>query len=324
MRVQDSIDAYVASLEQRGRKPATVRQYRVRLASFRAKYGELDLEALTREQLAEHLERQRTFADGRPKAPDTVRADAVALEQWQKWGVGAGHLAAPLLVGLKKPKGRERDQLPTPEESQRILAHGAEDFRDVYRALRLTGARPGELVGAQIEDIDSRAGEIVLRDHKTAGKTGKPRRIAIGHAALKEILARQIGERRTGPIFRRSSGRAWTVPALSTAYRTARRAAGLPEGLVLYLARHEHATQLYRQTQDLKAVADALGHTQLSTTMRYTRVESETLKKHQQLFDEGFSEAADPPRSNEFTQSADPGKASESPPPSAPPLPVRD
>lgn len=292
MLVIESVDAFLASVATR-RKPATVRQYSGRLAALRKRLGDRDLAALTRRDLLDFLEAESRFADGRLKAPDTRRASAVSIEQWQKWAVESAHLAAPLLEKIAKPRGRERDQLPSPDETRRILDQGAEDFRQIYRALRLTGARPGELAAATIEQIDRRAGEIVLVDHKTAGKTGKPRRIAIGHPALEEILRAEIGDRTSGPIFRRASGRPWTVPALSTAYRNARRAAGLPEGLVLYLTRHEHATQLYRQTKDLKAVADALGHSQLATTMRYTRVESETLKQNQKLFDEGLG--TDPP-----------------------------
>jgi hypothetical protein len=41
-------------------------------------------------------------------------------------------------------------------------------------------ARTGELWRATIADIDRAANVIVLWEHKTARKTGKPRRIPIG------------------------------------------------------------------------------------------------------------------------------------------------
>jgi len=198
----------------------------------------------------------------------------------------ASGLKRPITAKLKKPGGRKRELLPTPEETARLLVHSRPDFSILYRALRLTGARPGELCKALITDIDRRAGEIVLHDHKTAGKTGAPRRIAIGHPTLQELLQTAIADRTEGPIFLDRQGRAWTTARLSASYRRARIKAGLQRGLVLYLARHEHATQIYKATGDLKATADALGHRQLSTTMRYTRIDGETLKKNQKLFDE--------------------------------------
>lgn len=288
MLVKEAVEGFIAwCLEQR-LKPATIAVYRGRLVWLKRALGERELDSLTKEDVKAFLARESRFADGRPKAPDTIRLNAVAFDRVQKWALEHGHLDDLIIAKIPKPGGRKRELLPAPEETQQILNEGPEDFQMIYRALRLCGARPGELCAAQIKDIDRRAGEIVLKDHKTVGKTGRPRRIALGHPALAELVRQAISDRTEGPIFLRANGRAWDTQALSSAYRRARKRAGLPEGLVLYLARHEHATQLYKKTGDLKAVADALGHTQIQTTMRYTRVDGETLKKNQQLFDEGL------------------------------------
>src|SRR6516165_3814815 len=69
-----------------------------------------------------------------------------------------------------------------------------------FSALRQCGARPGELCQATIADIDRAAKAIILREQKTARKTRKPRRIAIGRK-LGDLLAQAIGDRQTGPIF---------------------------------------------------------------------------------------------------------------------------
>ena len=108
------------------------------------------------------------------------------------------------------------------------------------------GARPGELCRATIGDIDRTANAIILREHKTARKTGKPRRIPIGRK-LGELLAQAIGERQSGPIFLSPAGKAWTVPNLSRTYSRLRDLAGLPRDLVLYLARHECGTKICRE-----------------------------------------------------------------------------
>ena len=87
---------------------------------------------------------------------------------------------------------------------------------------------------------------IILREHKTARKTGKPRRIPIG-TKLGELLTQAIGERQAGPIFLSPTGRAWTVPNLSRTYSRLRDTAGLPRDLVLHLPRHECGTKLCRE-----------------------------------------------------------------------------
>ena len=50
--------------------------------------------------------------------------------------------------------------------------------------------------------------------------------------------------------------------------------------------RHEHGTQIYEATQDLKATAEALGHSGVSNTLRYTRRNATRAKTTQALFDD--------------------------------------
>lgn len=310
----DAIDLFLADVAKRA-APATVTHYKKRLSAFRRELGtrllptadELAVFAaavrrgetpaddgakLMPNTVAEFLGRETVWQSGpkagQKKAPDTVRTTIVAWEQLQRWLVETGRLLDPLTKKMKKPGGRKRDALPTPAETKKLLEKAPDDFKKIYRAMRLTGTRPSEICKARIEDLDRTAGEIILVEHKTAAKTGKPRRIAVGHPALVALIDEAIGDRTAGRIFLRSCGLPWTAEALSNTYRRLRDAAGLRSELVLYLARHEHATELYRQLGDLKAVADALGHSQLSTTMRYTRVDGAQLKKNQSRFNEGL------------------------------------
>ncbi len=53
-------------------------------------------------------------------------------------------------------------------------------------------------------------------------------------------------------------------------FEKARKEAGLPNDLVLYYcARHGFGTEMYRATKNLFAVMNVMGHTTLSTTMKY-------------------------------------------------------
>jgi integrase len=140
---------------------------------------------------------------------------------------------------------------------------------------------PGELCRATIADIDRTANAVVLRDHKTARKTGKPRRIPIGRK-LGELLSQAIGERQAGPIFRSPAGKAWTVPNLSRTYSRLRDLAGLPRDLVLYLARHECGTKIRRE-KEIEYARRLLGHANISTTQRYMHLDDRELADAQDL-----------------------------------------
>ncbi len=126
-----------------------------------------------------------------------------------------------------------------------IFANAQDDFRLMYSALRRTGARPSELCGAMIEQIQQVDGirRIVITDHKTARATGKPKIIPVGDK-LGQLLGVAIGERTSGPIFLRKSGKAWTSDSLGKTFRRIRVKMNLPSYLCVYLARHEVATKL--------------------------------------------------------------------------------
>src|SRR4029077_20198190 len=133
--------------------------------------------------------------------------------------------------------------------------------------LRRCGARPGELCRATIADVDRINRVITLKEHKTARKTGKPRRIPIGRK-FGELLDQAIGNRTEGPVFLSPRGKQWKVANLSRTYSRQRDDAGLPKDLVLYLARHECGTKIWRE-KGIECARRLLGHANISTTQRY-------------------------------------------------------
>lgn len=76
-----------------------------------------------------------------------------------------------LKLRLEKKVGRDIK----PDEFQAVLRHTDAHFRRFLIALKLTGARPGELAALEWHHIDWGRGVAVLPQHKTAHKTGKPR-----------------------------------------------------------------------------------------------------------------------------------------------------
>jgi integrase/recombinase XerD len=50
------------------------------------------------------------------------------------------------------------------------------------------------------------------------------------------------------------------------------RKAGIAKDVHLPMLRHTYATELYRQSKDIRLVQKALGHASLATTMIYTHI----------------------------------------------------
>lgn len=275
MLIGNLIDSFFV-WNSRHRSPATLAFYKTRLRRFCRKFNNRDLAELTPLDVDEHLAQA-----GAGVSDSTRHHNAVVLERLQKFALDNKLLDKPVFGKLEKPRVSQRDRVPTPTETEAILSRSSPEFRLIYSALRQCGARPGELCRATIADIDRTANAIVLREHKTVRKTGKPRRIPIGKK-LGDLLAQAIGERQTGPIFLSPAGKAWTVPNLSRTYSRLRDMAGLPRDLVLYLARHECGTKICRE-KGIEYARRLLGHTNISTTQRYLHLDEAELAEAQGL-----------------------------------------
>lgn len=273
MLVRDVVAQFLAWCARR-HAADTVAFYRGRLRLFLEKYSDREFGSLGPLELDEHL-----ALAGAGRSHSTRRHNAVAFEQLQAFAVENRLLEQPIVARLEKPPIGLRYQLPTAEQTQALLAVASPEFVLIYEALRQSGARPGELCRAQISDLDAARRTIVLKEHKTAKKTGQPRRILIG-AKLAKLLAAAIGDRTGGPIFRTKQRKPWTPGNLTRTYARLRKRAGLPPELVLYLTRHEFGTRVVRQ-KGIAVAAKLLGHKSIKTTQRYEHLEEDELRAAQ-------------------------------------------
>lgn len=182
MKVSALIVSFLQQSDRNGNKKNTTDNYRDRLKRFNEKFGNRNIKSLEREEILAHI-----HESGQGLSDSTKRANIVLIEQLQKHARQFKLIKRRWLKPgdvLKPPQGR-REAVATPEQTQAILALMGKAARLIYRALRLTGARPGELCNANIEHLKGEPGErmIVLTDHKTARKTGKPRIIILSPAA---------------------------------------------------------------------------------------------------------------------------------------------
>lgn len=290
--VQNVVDVFLAWCAQH-RSANTHKQYSARLRPFATAFPDREFSTLTPLEIDQFLIDAGKFPDGTLKAPDTRRITAIALEQLQRFAREKKVIQEKIFDRLEKPVGRKRDRLPNEAETAKILATASPAFKLIYQALRQSGARPNELARATFEHWDQSAGVIVLDQHKTAEKTGQARRIAVGEA-LGKILVVATSGRTSGTLFVSPRGKPWTSAALTQTFTRLRTKAGLPSDLILYLARHEHATAICK-AKGIHAAQKSLGHANIATTQRYLHTDDAELKANQDLFQSG---SLDPPAGN--------------------------
>ncbi len=137
------------------------------------------------------------------------------------------------------------------------------------------GLRIGEALG--LKRRDAPLGETL----RVVGKGRKERLVPVlpvVRAALADYLAAcPYDPGPDGPLFLGARGKALDPAIVQRQMRMLRVWLGLPETATPHALRHSFATHLLAAGGDLRAIQELLGHASLSTTQRYTEVETDQL-----------------------------------------------
>jgi site-specific recombinase XerD len=195
--------------------------------------------------------------------------------------VGSDLSQAALLV-----RGRSVSSLPrgiSRTDAQALLcscdrrqALGRRDYAIIITLLRL-GLRRSELAGLRLDDIDWRAGELVVRG-KGAREDRLPLPADVGEA-IASYLQRGRPRSSRREVFLRSKA-PYEPIASGTVASTVRRAcrrAGIRE-VGSHPLRHTAACEMVRANVPLLRIGQVLRHRSLQSTARYARVDVERLR----------------------------------------------
>jgi len=149
-----------------------------------------------------------------------------------------------------------------------------------------TGVRVSELVHFPVDHLKRRLGLI----HCT-GKGGKERIVPIGSKAIEwvdrygaDVRPGLLGGRPEPILFLNWRGKPMTRAAFWGILKRCVEKAGIERRASPHTLRHSFATHLLQRGVDLRSVQEMLGHSDISTTQRYTAVDREYLKKVHQEF----------------------------------------
>jgi len=282
--VQAEIAAFLRHLDrERNASPHTVRAY-----------GE-DLE-----QFARHL-RSELGREGRPKDVDhlLIRAFLARLHRQGLKSVSAARKLATLRTffrylcregvldrnparSLLSPRLEKRVPTYLDERDVSLLVEmpgeglAAVRGRAILELLYATGIRCSELVGLDVGEID-RSGRMI----RVLGKGRKERIVPFGSRAGAAIDAylplRAQARPRTDALFVNAQGRRLSDRSIRLLVRQRTHAVALARRVSPHTLRHSFATHLLERGADLRAIQELLGHASLSTTQRYTHVNTRHL-----------------------------------------------
>ena len=281
-----AIEGFLRELGTGGASPHTLRAYRSDLrevggwATTRAREpGELRYRDL------------RAYAavlSERGLARSSVARKLAAIrslgEHLTRIGVAASNPAELLPTpkrGSRLPRVIPRDD--SARLLERIPARTPLEVRDraMLELAYASGLRVEELRTLRLDDLDFESETV-----RVLGKGGKERVVPIGEpaqAALRRYLetARPAlaGRDSERILFLSVRGRPLHSSDVRRRLELWVRAAGLPSGVSPHTLRHSFATHLLEGGADLRSIQELLGHSSVSTTQVYTRVEPGRLRR---------------------------------------------
>lgn len=221
-------------------------------------------------------------------AANATRARHVsAVRSFFRWLARHHGVNNPQLALLATPRAKK--PLPkalTPPQAIAV-AHEIGELSDVaaiaardvalFSLLYGSGLRIAEALALDVRDAPKPDGDTALR---VVGKGRKERIVPVlppVRVAIAAWLRLHPDPSPDSPLFLGARGKRLDPAVAQRVLRQFRRLNGLPEHATPHALRHSFATHLLANGADLRSIQDLLGHASLSTTQRYTAVDTDRL-----------------------------------------------
>ncbi len=277
----DYQDPYLNMLVQQGKSAHTVAAYRRDLAQLQ--------KLMPQDAGGETLHRRHFIAALKKLSQLEAHQRSMArkLSAWRQycgWLVRQGLLAADPTEGLRAPKPPERLPKALEQETLNNLLDNDTDseplsVRDhaLFELMYGSGLRVGEVHGLDIGDVLLEEGWVGV-----TGKGGKQRRVPLGSKsieAVKAYLPQRAAAGGETALFTSRAGRRLSIRQIQNRLRDWALRHGSPQHISPHMLRHSFASHLLQSAQDIRAVQELLGHSRLSTTQIYTKLDFDHLAK---------------------------------------------
>ena len=227
--------------------------------------------------------------DGNPQRAATLFYKVGVLKSFFAYLYATDQVLTNLAATLPRPKvPKELRREPLTENEVNALlkvipTNTIEGYRDraIVEVLYGTGIRITELTGLLTGDVHLREGVLVVRK----GKGGKGRMVPLSTWAaayvkgyLADVRPKVPGAAAARFLFLSPYGKRLWRDHVSARMQEYGKKAGIEKPVTPHVLRHSFATHLLKRGADIRAIQEMLGHEDIGTTQRYTKVEISDLK----------------------------------------------
>ena len=275
--------SYLASVK--GLSENTVSSYRNDLLTFSAMEqigAEKQVSAVTAEDIRGcigALSRQKRVASSINRFLSAVRSLFAYCRRYGLIDKNVAEEVRSVKIPKRLPRfmtGGEVDELCAAPERREIL-WGKRD-KALFEVFYSSGCRVGEIAGLLVSDVRGDFSSAVV-----TGKGSKDRIVYFGEdaqRALKEYVAdraRRFGNASGRHLFLNQRGHALTARGIRYILTRYSGVEGTNRHVSPHAFRHTFATAMLTNGADVRLVQEMLGHSSISTTQRYTHINTETL-----------------------------------------------
>ena len=282
--MRPAVAAFLRHLErERNASPHTLRAYGEDLAQFTS-YLERELRRAARPEEVDHLLVRGFLAElhQRGLRKSSSARKLAGLRSFFRYLCREGRLALNPARGIQTPRQEQRipavldeaqvaSLLDVPGDSLQALRG-----RAILELLYGTGIRCAEAVSLDVHELDLEARMV-----RVLGKGRKERVVLFGRRAQQALAAwleeRQRLRPRSDALFLNARGGRLTGRSVRALVALRVKQVALARRCSPHTLRHSFATHLLTRGADLRAIQELLGHTSLSTTQRYTHVDTRHL-----------------------------------------------
>ena len=287
-----SLDGYLKMLGQQGKSAHTLSAYGRDLTELVRLLTEGSSETsqdLTRRDFVAALKRlsQQGLSER------TLARKLSAWRQYCGWLVQSGMMDNDPTFNLKAPHLPERlpKALPQEELNHMLDSAPADDslaVRDhaLFELMYGSGLRLSEIHGLDLGDVLLDEGWVSV-----TGKGRKERQVPLSGKsveALRAYLSERVAADSETALFTGKNGTRLGQRQIQKRLQTWAVQQGSGQHISPHMMRHSYASHLLQSSRDIRAVQELLGHSNLSTTQIYTKLDFDHLAK---VYDEGHPRA---------------------------------
>jgi len=287
-----SLDGYLKMLGQQGKSAHTLSAYGRDLTELVRLLTEGSSETaqdLTRRDFVAALKRlsQQGLSER------TLARKLSAWRQYCGWLVQSGMMDNDPTFNLKAPRLPERLPKALPQEELNHMLDSSPDddglaVRDhaLFELMYGSGLRLSEIHGLDLGDVLLDEGWVSV-----TGKGRKERQVPLSGKSVEALcayLSERVAASGETALFTGKNGTRLGQRQIQKRLQTWAVQQGGGQHISPHMMRHSYASHLLQSSRDIRAVQELLGHSNLSTTQIYTKLDFDHLAK---VYDEGHPRA---------------------------------